>query len=448
MAENKYCNLGGLELIKDSYTKINDGFADVETDVTDLQGATSSHANNKNNPHNVTKAQIGLGNVDNTSDMDKPVSTAQAAAIGSVADAISNHINDTGTPHPVIFGYVDNQVATRAPKGPDDPKRYVMQGGLWMRAEMSVIELPISYEPVTYNLETNTAYAVDIYADTTFVLPDVSDTDIHNQIVVYFGMYSSGGSHTINFGTSLHWGPIPNILPGEKYKAEYDYHPSFPGWIVRVTPEGDIGAETPASVVGTIEVKGSLDLNSDVDVQANSHVQVSCQNLTATYLPLSEPVLASLTCGQTSANAAYVIGDLTSVEIAGSGIQSIKFHNLPNVEYLTLMNTYEIINLDVSMMKNLKSLAFVDCLMLGNLTLPDFEDVPSGTGGFSWLWMVDTDLDVDYTSYQTQWQNIVSKLPTRNAASKGTITITNENLKPQLDAALAGKFWDVKTPWS
>jgi len=185
-----------------------------------------------------------------------------------------------------------------------------------------------------------------------------------------------------------------------------------------------------------------------VDLQANSHVQVSCQNLTATYLPLSEPVSASLTCGQTSANAAYVIGDLTSVEIMGSEIQSIKFHNLPNVEYLTLTYTYEIKNLDVSMMKNLKSLVFVDCLMLGNITLPDFEDVPSGSGGFSWLWVVDTDLDVDYTSSQTQWQNIVSKLPTRNAAFKGTITIANENLKPQLDAALAGKFWDVKFPWS
>lgn len=32
------------------------------------------------NPHNVTKSEVGLGNVDNTSDMNKPVSTAQAAA--------------------------------------------------------------------------------------------------------------------------------------------------------------------------------------------------------------------------------------------------------------------------------------------------------------------------------------------------------------------------------
>lgn len=39
------------------------------------------HANNTLNPHSVTKSQIGLGNADNTSDVNKPVSTAQQAAL-------------------------------------------------------------------------------------------------------------------------------------------------------------------------------------------------------------------------------------------------------------------------------------------------------------------------------------------------------------------------------
>lgn len=33
------------------------------------------------NPHNVTKTQVGLGNVDNTSDLDKPISNATQAAL-------------------------------------------------------------------------------------------------------------------------------------------------------------------------------------------------------------------------------------------------------------------------------------------------------------------------------------------------------------------------------
>ena len=36
----------------------------------------TSHKNNKQNPHSVTKEQVGLGNVDNTSDINKPISTA------------------------------------------------------------------------------------------------------------------------------------------------------------------------------------------------------------------------------------------------------------------------------------------------------------------------------------------------------------------------------------
>ena len=43
--------------------------------------ALDAHANNTSNPHAVTKAQVGLSDVDNTSDANKPVSTAQQAAL-------------------------------------------------------------------------------------------------------------------------------------------------------------------------------------------------------------------------------------------------------------------------------------------------------------------------------------------------------------------------------
>ncbi len=38
------------------------------------------------NPHNITKNDVSLGNVDNTSDEDKPVSTAQAQAIATATE--------------------------------------------------------------------------------------------------------------------------------------------------------------------------------------------------------------------------------------------------------------------------------------------------------------------------------------------------------------------------
>ena len=53
----------------------------------------NEHALSKTNPHEVTKSQVGLSNVDNTSDIDKPVSMAQQSAI-DVALTQSNYYTD------------------------------------------------------------------------------------------------------------------------------------------------------------------------------------------------------------------------------------------------------------------------------------------------------------------------------------------------------------------
>lgn len=79
--------------------------AQADTDVNDK---VDSHITNKSNPHKVTKAQVGLGNVNNTSDEDKPVSTAQATAIaeakaeGTLAQTnLTTHIQNKSNPHGV-----------------------------------------------------------------------------------------------------------------------------------------------------------------------------------------------------------------------------------------------------------------------------------------------------------------------------------------------------------
>ena len=46
----------------------------------------AEHSQNLENPHSVTKEQIGLGNVDNTADLDKPVSSAVRAVLDLKAD--------------------------------------------------------------------------------------------------------------------------------------------------------------------------------------------------------------------------------------------------------------------------------------------------------------------------------------------------------------------------
>lgn len=52
-------------------------------DVLEVNNKLAIHLQDKNNPHGVTKKQVGLGNVDNTSDAEKPVSAVQQAALDS-----------------------------------------------------------------------------------------------------------------------------------------------------------------------------------------------------------------------------------------------------------------------------------------------------------------------------------------------------------------------------
>ena len=53
----------------------------------------NTHTNNKNNPHSVTKAQVGLGNCDNTSDVNKPISTATQAALDTLTTNLETEVN-------------------------------------------------------------------------------------------------------------------------------------------------------------------------------------------------------------------------------------------------------------------------------------------------------------------------------------------------------------------
>ncbi len=70
-------------------TKLN-GLKDqagITSDIDAVQTNLETHINNKSNPHEVTKVQVGLGNVDNTSDANKPISNATRNALNSKFNA-------------------------------------------------------------------------------------------------------------------------------------------------------------------------------------------------------------------------------------------------------------------------------------------------------------------------------------------------------------------------
>lgn len=68
-------------VISDLEQMINDAEDDISLLEKEIKAALDSHINDYNNPHQVTKEQVGLDQVDNTSDLNKPISTLTQQAL-------------------------------------------------------------------------------------------------------------------------------------------------------------------------------------------------------------------------------------------------------------------------------------------------------------------------------------------------------------------------------
>lgn len=78
------------EAVAKKYTKASMGIPEI-----DFDGAVQAALGKARTAlQSVTKADIGLGNVDNTSDASKPISTAQAAKFSEVEGALTTHKAD------------------------------------------------------------------------------------------------------------------------------------------------------------------------------------------------------------------------------------------------------------------------------------------------------------------------------------------------------------------
>jgi hypothetical protein len=79
--------LTGLSLATNAVISATDtvlvAFGKLQAQITANLSTLTSHTSNTGNPHATTKAQVGLGNADNTSDANKPVSTATQTALNA-----------------------------------------------------------------------------------------------------------------------------------------------------------------------------------------------------------------------------------------------------------------------------------------------------------------------------------------------------------------------------
>lgn len=90
-----------LANISDSANKTQGSSTNGNILVDDQEVQVYRHPGYGTNPHNTNKGDVGLGNVDNTSDMDKPVSNAQATELGKKLD--KTETSKTATANKILY---------------------------------------------------------------------------------------------------------------------------------------------------------------------------------------------------------------------------------------------------------------------------------------------------------------------------------------------------------
>ena len=209
-----------------------------------------SHISSTSNPHLVTKSQVGLGSVDNTSDLNKPISTATASALSGKSDTshlhtgtyepasanIQSHISSTSNPH-----------ATTASQVGAEPDGAVAEHNVSGTAHADL--RPVYYSPATMTVNAGTLNAGAVgdlaaVGGTDVSIQEASGTDPITVTFTFTGVdrfdnvrmyldYIGGASHVIaceiynpttlawvelgQFGTTTikKWYDFPSFTPND-----------------------------------------------------------------------------------------------------------------------------------------------------------------------------------------------------------------------------------------
>lgn len=243
---------------------------DLKNKFLQASSSLSSHVNNKENPHEVTKAQVGLGNVDNTSDLNKPVSSATQTALSAKADK----------------SYVDTE--------------------LDLKAEKDYVDQELEFKSDTSYVNEKLSLKADIE-----ILKDLEENVKSSEILKFDqNLVNTLGGYPLNSRVLLENGSIvKNISDGNTNNPNLN----MTGWgssEIRISPrifgadesktdstEALRSAHTYANAMGmTVDYSGisSLNVQADAKIILNSNVDFShCQfnllNSVKTSLSWSEP---------------------------------------------------------------------------------------------------------------------------------------------------------------
>ena len=78
---------GNVTLAQGNITTAQNDIINLSNHTTTINSTLNGHIGNFTNPHNVTATQLNLGNVNNTADLDKPISNLTQTALNAKLDA-------------------------------------------------------------------------------------------------------------------------------------------------------------------------------------------------------------------------------------------------------------------------------------------------------------------------------------------------------------------------
>lgn len=191
----------------------------------------------------ITKGDIGLGNVDNTADLDKPISNATQEALDAKVDTASfntalndymtkEEANDTFAAKAGMAGtYLSKLEATAY---------YVSRSDFTsLAADLTafVKQTIVSLTANTVTLEANKIYSLTPTGNVTITLADPTDTTILNQIILQLNLETV---RTINVGTTYYINKkAPNLSATGNYNLIWEWDKACSKWVCGLLSKGE-----------------------------------------------------------------------------------------------------------------------------------------------------------------------------------------------------------------
>jgi len=153
--------------------EVKDNQEQVDVSIYAPSGGITKHSgldlDDGTNPHGTTKTDVGLSDVDNTSDLNKPISNATQLALDTKLDNTTPTISPTQAAAIVV-----NTAKVSFPEAPIDGKPYIRINGTWQEVDTSLdkaytdtVNIPTASGTVNIDFSLGIHFNINLVGNTT-----------------------------------------------------------------------------------------------------------------------------------------------------------------------------------------------------------------------------------------------------------------------------------------